>query len=221
MEPQCGISTWGNWANPSRYEFLQVRTHEFYPNNNEWHIGKTYEQLLKDDIASMKTKLLSTVISNKVIDEGHIKRIDFIKFLETKEENMIDIYGRCRDLGFKNYIGELPFLDKTNGYYPYKYSFIAENNAEYNYFTEKIVDILVTECLCFYWGCPNLESYFPNAFIRLELKDFEHDYLVIKNAIKNNEYEKRLPYIKEAKNKILNELQFFPRLENIIKKNDL
>jgi GR25 family glycosyltransferase involved in LPS biosynthesis len=215
MEPQCGISTWGNWANPSRYEFLQVRTHEFYPNNNEWHIGKTYEQLLKDDIASMKTKLLSTVISNKVIDEGHIKRIDFIKFLETKEENMIDIYGRCRDLGFKNYIGELPFLDKTNGYYPYKYSFIAENNAEYNYFTEKIVDILVTECLCFYWGCPNLESYFPNAFIRLELKDFEHDYLVIKNAIKNNEYEKRLPYIKEAKKKILNELQIFPTIHKI------
>ena len=88
-----------------------------------------------------------------------------------------------------------------------------------NYFTEKLVDGILSETLVFYHGCPNIEEFIDSkAFVRLELIDFEKDYLKVKEAIENNLWKERLPYIKEAKNKILNELQFFPRLERIINK---
>ena len=58
------------------------------------------------------------------------------------------------------------------------------------------------------------------AFVYLELSNFDDDYTKIKNAIDNNLWEQRLPYIKEAKKKILDYLQFFPRLERIINKTE-
>jgi ribosomal protein L23 len=39
---------------------------------------------------------------------------------------------------------------------------------------------------------------------------------LIKKAIEEDWWSQRISYIKEAKQKILNELQFFPRLEKII-----
>ena len=48
------------------------------------------------------------------------------------------------------------------------------------------------------------------------IKDFEKDYETIKKAIKDDWWSIKLPYIKKAKKRILNELQFFPRIEKII-----
>jgi hypothetical protein len=50
----------------------------------------------------------------------------------------------------------------------------------------------------------------------LELEDFEHDYNVIKTMIENDEWSKRIEYIRLAKQKILNEQQFYPRIAKII-----
>ncbi|CAH6420964.1 Glycosyltransferase family 25 (LPS biosynthesis protein) [uncultured virus] len=211
---QYGIKSWGKWAYPDKNLFLQVREHKFFHNNLEWHLNKTYSQLMNEHI--YKTKIISTIISAKNHDEGHLKRIEFLRYIESINPDFIDIYGRCAEIGFINYKGECPSFDKSCGLNDYKYSFAAENNDEFNYFTEKIVDCILSECLCFYWGCYNLESYFPGAFIRLKLEDFENDYKLIQKSIENNEWEKRLPAIKDAKYKILNEMQMLPTLEKII-----
>ena len=50
----------------------------------------------------------------------------------------------------------------------------------------------------------------------LELSDFEQDYQTIKKAIEEKWWEQRLEHIRNAKNKILEELSFFPTLEKII-----
>lgn len=225
-----GVKAWGKWAQPDRSKFLQVRDHAFSHNNSEWHLNRSYSQLLTETItktAYAKQKV-SAVTSDKRLDEGHDLRLSFLKYIEDmKTEDPlsidIDIWGKCSSLGFKNYKGELPNLDKVNGLYPYKYTIALENNSEDNYFTEKINDAILAECLCFYWGCPNLEDYFHDAktnlspFIRLELKDFAHDYKIIQDAIQNNEWERRLPAIKAAKTKILNELHIMPVMEGIIR----
>jgi len=227
MEPErahrnemYGRKAWGIWKNPDPEKFLMVRYHMDYYNNAEWHLNKNYVELMNThDIP--KTKLLSAIISANNWDDGHILRIKQLQYIEAKESNpnevnwKIDIYGRCGSLKYKNYFGELPPEDKTSGLYPYKYTIAFENNSEHNYFTEKIHDAIVSECLPFYWGCPNLDDYFPNAYIRLT-NDLEMNYQIIKTAIENNEWEKRLPYIKQAKYKILNELQISPTIEKII-----
>ena len=130
---------------------------------------------------------------------------------------IVDVFGGNKFL-WKNYKGTLPYHCKDDGLMPYKYHFNAENNKIPNYFTEKLVDGILSECLVFYCGCPNVREYIdPRAYVQLELSNFEKDYEVIKKAIKDNLWEQRLPFIREAKKKILDEMQFFPRIEKIIK----
>lgn len=211
-----GAHTWGKWAKPDAKRFRKILTHDVHPNFGEWHLNKTYEQLLNREIGSRaKTRIISTIISDKNFDEGHIKRLEFLNYLESKEEFDIDIYGRGNH-SFKNFKGALEHKDE--GLEEYKYTICVENNSEHNYFTEKLIDGILSECLCFYWGCPNLNDYLPeNSYIRLDLNDYEASYEQIKNAILNDEWSKRIDSIREAKMKILNELQVFPTLEKIIK----
>jgi hypothetical protein len=83
--------------------------------------------------------------------------------------------------------------------------------------TEKLIDGILGECLVFYSGCFNAREYIDErAFVYLELSNFEEDYNTVKQAIAEDWHSQRLPYIREAKKKILNYLQFFPRLERII-----
>ncbi len=107
--------------------------------------------------------------------------------------------------------------EKDKAMFPYKYVFNAENHEIRNYYTEKLIDGILAECLVFYWGCPNIRDFFDErAYVKLELADFEKDFQTIVRAIEENWWEKRLPYIREAKQRILNETQFFPRIESIL-----
>jgi hypothetical protein len=209
---------WGEeWANPKTEEFLFVGSHNLYLNNFEWHLSKNYEQLSteiieKDDALS---NVLTTILSDKYLDKGHIKRVDFVKFLE-KKGITVNVFGGNRFL-WKNYKGSLPYHNKDDSLLPYKYSFNCENHSIKNYCTEKLIDGILSETLTFYSGCYNVKDYIDEkAFVYLELSNFEKDYQTIKTAIDEDWWSQRLPYIKEAKKKILNDLQFFPRLHKII-----
>lgn len=213
MEPNMHIDKrWGEWSLPS-VKLLKVFAHETDFNNNEWHLSKTYTQLKTEKI--VKNKSLSTVLSSKYFDYGHVKRVDFVKYIENDID--IDVYG-SNEFKYKNYIKSLPNYQKDEAILPYKYTFNAENNEINNYYTEKIIDGILGECLTFYWGCPNIPNYIDErAYVMLDLENFEMSKQLIQLAIKENWYEKRLPYIKQAKLKILDELQFFPRLSNYLK----
>ena len=214
-----GIKTWGKWANPDGNLLLQVRNHQFFPNNFFWHFNKTYSQLATEKIpkSDMKSEVISAIVTSNYFSDGQKLRLDFLKYLQKRDPTLINIYGRCRREGFTNFRGELPPFDKSRGLYPYKYTFATESASEINYFTEKIVDPILSETLCFYWGCPNLENYFPKAFIRLELNDFEEDYLKMKQCLEKDEWSNKLDYIRVAKYRIINQMQILPTLENIIR----
>lgn len=94
---------------------------------------------------------------------------------------------------------------------------MAENNEEFNFLTEKIWEPLLTESLCFYWGCPNISDYIdPCAYVQLDLYNFEKSFNIIKDSIKNNLWEKRLKIIQKEKQKVLNYYNFCPTVERII-----
>jgi len=225
MEPWCpdskqnwGIKTWGQWAKPDESKFIQVRSHEKYYNNAFWQLNATYNDLKTMQIS--KTKLLSTICSSKYFDPGHIKRIDFLKYIESKNDDIIkiDIYNSDNVHKFKNYVGPHPPNYKDAGILPYKYYFMGENNVEKNFITEKIWESLLTETLCFYWGCPNIDEYIdPRAYILLDLDNFEDAFNKMKNAIINNEWEKRIEIIRREKQKVLEYYNFFPTLERVLK----
>lgn len=220
MEPHMAKNpeTWKEWADPDPKDFLRVLKHESGDyNNNEWHLSKTYSELSTQSVEKNLelNGILSTILSAQYRDPGHVKRVDFVKFLE-KKGLTVHVFGDNK-WEYVNYKGSLPKYCKDGGIFPYKYTFNAENHAINNYYTEKLIDGILGECLTFYWGCPNVKEYIdPRAYVQLDLSNFEKDYDIIKKAIAEDWHSQRLPYIREAKKKILNELQFFPRLEKII-----
>lgn len=224
MEPWCynenqkwGVKTWREWARPDEDKFLQVRTHQKYHCNGFWQIGYNYHQLKNLNPSKKYGNKISSICSPKYFDPGHIKRINFIKFLQEKGDVDMDIYGYNNDHGLKNFKGALKMSEKQDGIEGYKYYFICENNQESNYMTEKIWEPLLCETLCFYWGCPNLGEYIDErAYVVLNLDNFEESHKTIKKAIENNLWEERLPIIRREKHKILDRYNFFPTLENII-----
>jgi hypothetical protein len=206
-----------------REEFAFVHDTKTYRNNIEWHISPAYHQLVNSEIDLNKTKTLSTVMSGKRDLIEHQRRLEFLIHLVDNLE--IDVWGKGHldrwiskhAPSFGREMGSLPFREKDLGLFPYKYTYAAENSIENNYFTEKICDAILSECLCFYHGCPNLHEFLhPESYIPIDVCDHEGSLEVIKSAISNNEWEKRLPYIRESKDKILNELQMLPTLEKVL-----
>ena len=181
-----GVKTWGIWAEPNPNDFLGVvgRKSNTY-NNVFWQMNIKLKEL--EHLKYEKQSVLSCVTSNKYFDEGHIARIDFLRFLEGKGDIPMHIYGNVSNMGFQNYQKEMSSSQKGDGIIPYKYYFMVENNYEENFITEKLWEPILCESLVFYYGCPNVDEYIDNkAFVMLDMNDFEKSYQIIKTAIEED-----------------------------------
>jgi GR25 family glycosyltransferase involved in LPS biosynthesis/glycosyltransferase involved in cell wall biosynthesis len=206
-----GVKCWGEWAIPDESKFLYVGTHKKALNNVQWQIN------VPKQIPSLRQNKAIAVISGKLWDIGHNKRVNFIRYMEKENQNKIDIYGHKNHHSFKNYKGHLKSDKKENHYIHYKYCFAVENNMEYNYSTEKIWESILCECLTFYWGCPNLEDHIDSqAFVRLNLDNFQESMKIINKAIKEDWWSQRIDAIRKEKEKILTQIGFFPNLKRIL-----
>lgn len=213
---EWGVKTWGIWAEPDKNDFMAViGRHSNTFNNVFWQLKLTVEQL--KCLEYSKEDVVSCVTSNKYFDEGHIARIDFLKFLENKKDIPLKIFGNVEELGFENYQGRLEPENKAEGIVPYKYYFMVENNYEKDFITEKLWEPILCESLVFYYGCPNITDYIDSeAFVLLDIDDFEKSYQIIKKAIEQDWWSQRIDKIKQEKHKLLNEMAFFPRLRKVI-----
>ena len=172
-----------------------------------WHINKSFDELLNLS-PGPKLKNLSWITSNLAIHEGHIKRLEFLEFL--KQHNFeFDLYGR----GFKE------IEDKFEALYPYKFSIAIENYFSNDYFTEKLIDCILSYCIPFYYGCKNLNKYFPKgSYLSLDLENKNSSMLEMKEKINSNFWEENIENIKEARHLILYKYQLFPLIIETIEK---
>ena len=226
MEPWCydekqnwGVKTWGKWAHPEdEQNFLQVRNHLNFYNNAFWaELNIDYNTFKNKEIIKFDgneySNAFSTICTSKYFDPGHIKRIDFLKFIESKNDPEVNfhLFNDDNNCNFKSYKGKaVQKVNKEIGLLPYKYYFMCENNCEHNFITEKIWESILCECLVFYWGCPNVSDYInPLAYVQLDMDDFEKSFEIVKNAFKSNLWEQRIYIIREEKQKILDYYSFF------------
>lgn len=212
-----GVKAWGDWAQPDPTKFFKIFTHKTHLNNVQWNLDSPLHHKPLDN--NMKANTVATICSFKTHDIGHLLRNNFIKYVDDLSEKsaLLNVWGMENYHGYKSYCGMVPSNDKFNVYSNYKYCFSAENNWEHNYATEKIWECILCESLCFYWGCPNLEEYIdPLAFVRLPLEDPAAAYKIMEQAITEDWWSQRIEVIKQMKEKILNQLGFFPLLERLI-----
>lgn len=147
-----------------------------------------------------KSKVLSTVCSAKQMKHTeHNNRYRLTRYVADRLPEL-DWYGRgVRDL-----------KKKYEALNDYKYHIAVENYIRDYHWTDKISDPLLGLCLTFYAGDPKLgEVLPPESFIPIPLDKPEEALNIIRTAIANNEYEKRLPAIREARRRILEQYNFF------------
>jgi len=99
------------------------------------------DQIYKDALTP-KTKLLSMIVSGKKILAGHKWRIEIAEKLKNRLGDNIDIYG----------FGHRPLHDKRTALIDYRFSVVIENSQSEYYWTEKLSDCLLGNCIPIYSG---------------------------------------------------------------------
>jgi len=141
--------------------------------NNLTIHSRSYDDLKRSSFPR-KTKLLSVITSNKAFTKGHQERINFVRRLKEYFGDQIDVFGR----GFND------FEDKWDVLAPYKYHIALENSSSNYYWTEKLSDCFLAGTYPIYYGCKNLEDYFPSeAYTSIDIHDFEKSIQKIKEII--------------------------------------
>lgn len=197
-------------------------SHKNHLQLQEYWISKSVAELqyLQIEKEASLDNVLSACVSDRYVDPGHKYRIDLLRECERLEEKgelgfKLHIYGKCASLGFKNYKGQLPEKDKTNGLFKYKYHFNAENHCIDNYITEKFNDALMSECYLFYYGASNANTYFNDCFSSLS-GNIQQDTQTIRECILRKKYEEKIETIRKVKQISLIEQNIFHRIESTI-----
>lgn len=154
-----------------------------------------------------KTKTISTVCSAKAQKHTlHHRRVQFVEELQ-KHLPELERFGK----------GVQAMDDKAEALDPFRYHIAIENHICDHWWTEKLSDAFLGLTLPFYCGAPNATDYFPaESFIPINIRDFEGSLKTIREAIRNNEYEKRLPAIREARRQVLEKYNTFAVLAKLI-----
>ena len=182
------------------------------PTGNVWHYGKSYDQL-RNEKPIIKNKIISTVCSTKQMKHTkHAERLKFTKNLK-KDLSCLDLYGKGH-----NYI-----KNKYDAIDPYKYHLVIENHKSKYHFTEKITDAFLGYSIPIYYGCTNINDYFPiNSYIEIDINNYEESLNIIKNIINDpDEYKKRLDAVIEARRRVLEIYNLPAMIADIIEKSEL
>jgi len=186
-----------------------------------WWVGTSFKVLSSPD-QPKKTKNLSIIDSGKGMTDGHKKRSVVIRELIKSHPNDIDLYGKI--VNGKNgrpYMTSLPHRKKEGGLLDYRYNLTIENGSTNSYFSEKIVDPLLCWTMPIYWGCKNIDKFFPKgSYVQIDVtkKGVEKEIIEIS---KSNLREENIEAIAEARDLVMNKYNLWPTIEKAIKEGKI
>ena len=144
------------------------------------------------------------------MNEGHEIRKRFAeKFMK---KHPLDLYG---SVSFRN--SDIPNNDKILALKDYKYC-LGFDNQDFikDFFGTQLSDTLLAWTVPIFWCGTDLSRYLPEgSFIQFNARE-ESEIDRIIDIIKNDDYDARLPKIKEARDMILNQYNFWPTIRKVI-----
>ena len=184
-----------------------------------WHFGRSYAQgcfkynynTLKTLPIPPKTLNVSMMCSNKQMMPGHVLRYKAYQLFKDVFAGKIDFFGSGIKL----------VDDKADILLPYRFHICIENSQDEHYWTEKIADSILGYSIPIYCGAPNITDYFPQkAIVSIDVNKPKEAIVILKQILSNpeEEYQKRLPALIEARNLLLDKYNIFPMLEDFIEK---
>lgn len=171
-----------------------------------WYNSRSYAEN-RAFVIPPKTKTVAAVCSAKAMKwTKHGQRIQLLKKM-VAEIPGAEWYGH----------GVHEFKNKCDLMDTYRYHVALENHIGPHYWTEKIADAYLCECLPFYAGAPDLAEDFPaDSFIPIPVDDPDAAIRIMKEAIAADEWSKRLPAIRAAKEKLFAEYNFWAQVIKVI-----
>lgn len=169
---------------------------------NNWHFGYSRDTGYRyehDYIRNLpppeKTQMLSTVTSNLNYLPMHIKRRALLDRLARDYAGRIDIFGRPH-----RYVEY-----KEDAILPYRFHLCVENCSVPDLWTEKVADSILSYAVPVYAGCQNIDDYFPNSTIAIDLDDYSRACRTIENILFEGEsiYQAMLPALTKARKSLL------------------
>lgn len=185
-----------------------------------WHVGrrsKNHQNLgftqNYDELHEMKSfeknRLISVITSDKTFTRGHRNRIRLVKQLKQHFGSTLDLFGRG--------INEIE--NKWDAIIRYKYHIALENCSYPDYWTEKVGDAYLGGAVPIYYGCPNLEEYFPkNSFFSITTH-VDEAISTIERVISEDPYEAMLQDVMNARSLVLDHYNLFPRLHELVNRS--
>tara|TARA_R100001377_G_C3184291_1_gene107910 strand:+ start:85 stop:933 length:849 start_codon:yes stop_codon:yes gene_type:complete len=151
IEPRCKQPHNYNWIQQNDHLYDYVLTHDkqllylgdkyiFYPHCGNWIEHENRKT------THAKTKLVSMITSAKRNVADHNKRHELIK----RHSDVIDVMGR----------GYVPIEPISKGLIDYMFHIAMENQRGDYYFTEKIINPLMTGTIPIYYGMSTIGDYF-------------------------------------------------------------
>jgi hypothetical protein len=154
-----------------------------------------------------KTKLISVIASAQRQTRGHYRRFRFVQYLRERLGDRIDVFGH----------GVRDIADKWDGIADYKYHVAVENFSVKHYWTEKLGDSFLGGAFPLYYGCPNIEEYFPKESMqRIDISNPARAVDIIESTIASGAYEKHIEQVDQARNLVLDKYNFFPTVAGIL-----
>lgn len=173
--------------------------HVFTQSGLRWYYGLGTNRILTvDDMVAApplaKSRDVSIVCSLKA--QGHTLHRQRLAFSLDLVRLMpeIDHFGH----------GVRPMDDKAEALDAYRYHVAIENHLAPHHWTEKLADAFLGCTLPFYCGAPDAGRYFPpESFIPIDLSSPARVAERIRAAIRDDEYNQRLPFIMEARRRVI------------------
>jgi hypothetical protein len=145
-----------------------------YPSSMKAGVNVSYDSLKILKPIEKLNKMIC-IQSNKRILQGHILRLMFIKQFCLKRSQNIDITGSItKDQEFFQFMNRVDLKndDKFETLSNYKYSLAFDNGKYRNYFGTQFTDSLLTWTIPIYWGCPNINEFFPDgSYLSFDVMD--------------------------------------------------
>ena len=167
---------------------------------------ESYDSLVQKELPE-KTVLLSAICSTKRKTPGQRMRLRLLEYLKHRLGDQLELFGK----------GHRSIPCKGDALFPARYSLILENHDAPHYWSEKLADCYLGWSFPLYWGCSNLEKYFPSdSFLRIPVEDPERAGALIEAFLEEDPFETKVPLIRKSRDLVLHTYNFFALAHRLV-----
>ena len=149
-------------------------------------------------LTGFKTQTIGHRLRQDVYNSQHLFPSNYVFFVSN--DNWLNDKRNNPSLGVKNEA-------KIDLFREYQFAIVIENSQQENYFTEKLIDCLITKTIPIYWGCPNISEYFntngwifPDSVESFYKNPLTEDYYSKYTDVIEENYQKAISYSNVLRN---------------------